>query len=79
MRAACRAARVRVLDHHRRRLGELADDAGRRVQIQEIRERELLALMDDGAAEATVVLAIPRRGLMRILAVAKVADLRQVR
>ena len=68
------AARIRVLDHHRGRLVELQRDARGRVQIEQIRERQFLALMHDGAAKPAGVLAIPRAGLMRILAVPQIAD-----
>ena len=46
------AARIRVLDHDRRRLVELERDPRRGVEIEQVRERQLLALMHDGGAEA---------------------------
>ena len=45
------AAGIRVLDDHRGRLVELERDARGRVEIEQVRERQLLALMHDGAAE----------------------------
>ena len=41
-----RAARVGVLDHRRRRLVELEDDARRGVEVEQVRVRQLLALQD---------------------------------
>ena len=47
-------ARVRVLDHGRRRHVELEHDANRGIEIEQIRERELLALKQRRAAKAPI-------------------------
>ena len=44
-RAGRHAARVRVLDDHRRRLGEFERDPQRRIEIEQVRVRQLLALV----------------------------------
>ena len=45
-RAGRHAARVGVLDHRRGRLVELEDDAGGGVEVEQVGERQLLALKD---------------------------------
>ena len=44
-RAGRHAARIRVLDDDAGRLGELERDAERRVEVEQVRVRQLLALM----------------------------------
>ena len=79
-------ARVGVLDHDSRRLGELERNARGGVEIQQVRERQFLPLMDLGRGETMTGRIRPRRWrlagggvpggrLMRILAVAQIAPL----
>ena len=72
-----RAARVGVLDDHRRRLAELQHDARRGVEVEQVGERQLLALEHRPARRgpSPAIERVPRRGLVRVLAVAQVAQL----
>ncbi len=56
-RAGRRAARIRVLDHRRRRLGELEHDARGRIEVEQVRVRQLLALQHGAPRRAPA----PRR------------------
>ena len=73
------AARVRVLDHHGRRLVELERDARGSVEVEQVGVRQFLALQDGGRTEARGrrlgTGAVPGGLLVRILAVAEVAQL----
>ena len=81
------AARIRVLDHGGRRLVELEHDARGRVEIEQVRVRQLLALQDRRGAEAGggsriqaragshIQRPVPRRALMRVLAVSQIPNL----
>ena len=73
------AAWVRVLDHHRGGLVEFQHESRGRVQIEQVGVGQFLALQDRRLAQAGGGRldgpAIPRRLLMRVLAVAEVADL----
>ena len=66
-----------MLDDDGSRLREFHRDAGRRVEIEEIRKRELLTLHDVHRAEAgaTGRCPIPRRPLMRVLPVSQISQL----
>ena len=69
-----------MLDHSGRRLVELEHEACGRIEIEQVRVRELFALKHRGGAEpARRILRIPRRGLVGILAVAEITDFRQPR
>ena len=60
------AARIRVLDHRGGRFAELEHDAQRRVEIEEVVVRQLLALQDGGVAEPVArILGVPGGALMR--------------
>jgi hypothetical protein len=72
------AARIRVLDDRRGRLTELEDDARGGIEIEQVREGQLLALQDLHGTEAFAAVGVPRGLLMRVLAVAEIAHLRQV-
>ena len=75
--AGRRAAGIGVLDHARRRLVELEHDARGGVEIEEIGERQLFALQDRRRAErGRRIEGVPRGRLMRVLAVAEIAELR---
>ena len=78
--AGGRAARVGVLDDGRRRLVELEHDARRRVEVEQVRERQLLALQDRRPRRSPCAgsTRVPGRRLVRVLAVAQVAEPRQV-
>ena len=76
------AARVGVLDHGGRRLVEFEHDARGRIEIEQVRVRQLLALQDGRVAEAAQRSAVraphqpvPGRALMRVLAVSQIANL----
>ena len=56
------AAGIRVLDDGRRRLGELEDDARGRVEVEEVRVRELLALQDRRGAKPPIRADFPDGG-----------------
>ena len=72
-----RPAGIGVLDHGRGRFVEFGDETPRRIKIDQIRERQLLALDDREAEWRPRVL--PQRGeLMRVLAVAEIAHLLQL-
>ena len=72
------AARIGVLDDRRRRLVELERDAGGGVEVEQVGVGQLLALLDlDGAEPLRRLEAVPRRRLVRVLAVAQHAPLRQ--
>jgi len=76
--AGCGSARVRVLDNGRRGFVELEHDAGGRVEIEEIRVRQLLALQHFRRAERRPrIFAIPGGFLMRVLAVPEITKLPQ--
>ena len=72
-RAGRHAARIRVLDDHRRRLGELERNAHRGVEIEQVRVRQLLALVNAPQRRAGRCARASTRLLMRVLAVAQVA------
>ena len=65
------AARIRVLDHDRGRLGEFERDPQRRVEIEQVRVGQLLPLMHLPGAAGIRRELNPRRALMRILAISK--------
>ena len=72
--ADSRAAGIVVLDHHRRRIGELADDRQGAVEIEEIVVGKLLAVQlprGDHVGPVAVGPGIEGRLLMGILAVAE--------
>ena len=74
--ADCRPARVRVFDHSRRRLIELEHESSSRIEIQQIRERQLLSLKHLRRAESdTRIGRVPGGWLMRVFAVPKISDL----
>jgi hypothetical protein len=70
-----------VLDDDSRRFVELQRDSRRRVEIQQIRVRQFLALKNLGTAQSRRTegrpggrVPVPCRLLMRVLAVAEIAD-----
>ncbi len=73
-----RAARVVVLEDHARRLVEVAHDRARRVEVEQVVERQLLAvvLLDHRQqVHPRADLLVVRRPLVRVLAVGQVGDL----
>ena len=76
-RAGRHPAGVGVLDDRRRRFGELQGETGSRVEVEQVGEREGLALEHARVAESPVALLVEGGGLVRVLAVAQVADLRR--
>ena len=57
------------------RLGEFERDARSRIEVEQVRVGQLLALMDRHGAARASGSADPRGRLMRVLAVAQIADL----
>jgi len=78
-RSAGDAARIRVLNHNRGRLAEFKRDPRGGVEVEQVRERQLLALMHGRGAEAGRTVGVPRAALVRVFAVAQIANLRQPR
>src|SRR6185369_2587131 len=76
--AGCGSARVRVLDNGRRGFVELEHDARRRVEVEEIRVRQLFPLNHLRCPAGRLrIFTIPGGFLMRILAVPKITKLPQ--
>ena len=81
-RAHRRAAGVRVLDDHAGRLVDLGDQPPGRVQVEDVVERELLALhlaRGGHRVEGRPEVAVEGRALVRVLAVAQVLHLLEAR
>ena len=77
-RADGRAAGVGVLDDGRCRLGELERDTRGGIEVEQVGERQFLALQHLSGAEAeALVEGVPSRRLMGILAIAQLLDLAQ--
>ncbi len=75
-----RTARIRVLDDRGRRLAELEHNARGGVEIKQVRVRELLALEHLRIAQTRCrLLRVPRRLLMRVLAVPEIAKLAEAK
>jgi hypothetical protein len=66
-------------DDHGHRFVELERNPRGRVEVQQIRKGQLFALPHDRGTKRTIALAIPGARLMRVLAVAEIANLRERR
>ena len=65
-----------MLDHRGGRLVELEHDAGRGIEVEQVGERQLFALQNRRRTQARGrIERIPGGGLMRVLSIAKVAQL----